>query len=430
MDNVSITENNNLRISETPNAHVQGDPNVFINSNIVKITDDISISVGSTETLPPDSNAYVVNAGDNKNVILDFGLVRGQNGIDGVDGIDGTDGTDGFSPIATVTQTEDGASISITDATQTTTANITNGTDGTDGFSPIATVTRNSDSATIEITDENGTTSATVYDGISPTATVTPTPSGADITITSASGTTTASVTNGTDGTDGTDGFSPIATVTQTASGATISITDQQGTTTANITNGVDGTDGTDGTDGFSPIANVSQSGGTTTISITDQQGTTTASITVPTQFSDLTGTIDTNQISNGAVTPAKLSRGVLSLPYYSTSVVTVTTSAYSALTSGTITTYGGNLHVTGNIYGVKTGGGTVGLLVKIDNNTPVRVSMHNLQGNAPLTCDYLFTGISAGTHTISYAVAMQSGSSNSYVVNAYCEGGLTFVEL
>ncbi len=41
-------------------------------------------------------------------------------------------GADGFSPVATVTQTASGATVSITDSTGTTTANITNGQDGND----------------------------------------------------------------------------------------------------------------------------------------------------------------------------------------------------------------------------------------------------------------------------------------------------------
>ena len=247
MDNISIAENNNLHIPEMPNARVQGDPNVFINSNIVQIGDDVTIQIGATETLPPDSNSYVINTGDNKHVVLKFGLVRGQNGIDGIDGIDGLNGNDGFSPIATVTPTATGATISITDATQTTTANITNGTDGTDGFSPIANVTGTNYGALISITDKDGTTTAQIVDGFSPIATVTPTATGATISITDVNGTTTANIDNGVDGTDGTDGFSPIATVTPTATGATISITDSQGTTTANITNGINGTNGTNG---------------------------------------------------------------------------------------------------------------------------------------------------------------------------------------
>lgn len=45
----------------------------------------------------------------------------------------GQDGEDGFSPIATVTQTAEGATISITDKNGTTTATVTNGKDGEDG---------------------------------------------------------------------------------------------------------------------------------------------------------------------------------------------------------------------------------------------------------------------------------------------------------
>ena len=45
----------------------------------------------------------------------------------------GGGGADGFSPIATVTQTENGAVITITDKTGTTSATVTNGSDGKDG---------------------------------------------------------------------------------------------------------------------------------------------------------------------------------------------------------------------------------------------------------------------------------------------------------
>ena len=44
-----------------------------------------------------------------------------------------TPGADGFSPIAAVTQTEDGAAITITDKDGTTTAVVKNGKDGKDG---------------------------------------------------------------------------------------------------------------------------------------------------------------------------------------------------------------------------------------------------------------------------------------------------------
>jgi hypothetical protein len=50
---------------------------------------------------------------------------------------EGGGGADGFSPIATVTQTDSGAIITITDKNGTTTATITNGKDGADGYSPV-----------------------------------------------------------------------------------------------------------------------------------------------------------------------------------------------------------------------------------------------------------------------------------------------------
>ena len=76
--------------------------------------------------------------------------ITNQNVVSGVVNSDGTitfsnsDGTtftttgasvigaDGFSPTATVTQTASGATVSITDSTGTTTANISNGADGSD----------------------------------------------------------------------------------------------------------------------------------------------------------------------------------------------------------------------------------------------------------------------------------------------------------
>lgn len=56
-----------------------------------------------------------------------------QEIIDGGFAEDGKDGVDGISPIATVTQTDSGATIYITDKNGTTTASITNGKDGAQG---------------------------------------------------------------------------------------------------------------------------------------------------------------------------------------------------------------------------------------------------------------------------------------------------------
>lgn len=51
----------------------------------------------------------------------------GAPGKDGVNGTDGKDGADGFSPIATITETDTGAIITITDKNGTTTAAVKNG---------------------------------------------------------------------------------------------------------------------------------------------------------------------------------------------------------------------------------------------------------------------------------------------------------------
>ena len=51
----------------------------------------------------------------------------GTPGKDGTDGINGKDGADGYSPIATVAETDTGATITITDKNGTTTATVKNG---------------------------------------------------------------------------------------------------------------------------------------------------------------------------------------------------------------------------------------------------------------------------------------------------------------
>lgn len=92
-------------------------------------------------------------------------------------GTPGQDGEDGFSPVATVTQTSTGATISITDKSGTTTATITNGKDGqdgkpgadgsagADGVSPTITASKSGKVTTLTIKDASGTKTATINDG-------------------------------------------------------------------------------------------------------------------------------------------------------------------------------------------------------------------------------------------------------------------------
>ena len=60
--------------------------------------------------------------------------VQGEKGDAGEKGTDGKNGTDGFSPRASVTQTQNGATITITDKEGTTTTEIKNGVNGKDGI--------------------------------------------------------------------------------------------------------------------------------------------------------------------------------------------------------------------------------------------------------------------------------------------------------
>lgn len=128
-------------------------------------------------------------------------------------------GIDGVSPIATVTQTEDGAVISITDRDGTTTAEVHNGERGERG--PQGERGERGEQGVQGVPGERGATGATGATGPA--------------------------------GSDGADGFSPIATVTKSGNTATITITDKNGTTTASVTEPTKTSDLTnDGADGTS----------------------------------------------------------------------------------------------------------------------------------------------------------------------------------
>lgn len=87
---------------------------------------------------------------------------RGLQGLKGDTGAKGETGDTGFSPIAKVESTSDGAKVTITDKSGTTTANIVN---GVDGFTPSANVSKSGKTTTITVTDAEGTTTAEVLDG-------------------------------------------------------------------------------------------------------------------------------------------------------------------------------------------------------------------------------------------------------------------------
>ena len=162
-------------------------------------------------------------------------------------GKDGKDGKDGISSAVTVTETETGATISVTDATGTTTAELHNGEKGDTGSRGAA------GKSAYEVALQNGFTGTEADwltslkgqkgDAGEPGATGAKGDPGekGDAGTPGKDGVNGKDGTNGVDGKDGADGYSPTATVTETDAGAVISITDKNGTTTATIKNGTSG---------------------------------------------------------------------------------------------------------------------------------------------------------------------------------------------
>lgn len=96
-------------------------------------------------------------------------ILDGVDGINGQDGVNGHDGRDGINGITPTIGNNGNWYLGETDTGKPSRGiqgeNGQDGQDGQDGFSPIATVTETSDGATISITDKNGTTTAKIYNG-------------------------------------------------------------------------------------------------------------------------------------------------------------------------------------------------------------------------------------------------------------------------
>lgn len=92
----------------------------------------VSVTIGTTSTLTPGSDATVTNSGTDTDPILNFGIPAGVAGQNGQDGADGADGADGISPEVTIASITGGHSVTITDADHPTgqTFNVMDGTNG------------------------------------------------------------------------------------------------------------------------------------------------------------------------------------------------------------------------------------------------------------------------------------------------------------
>lgn len=159
-----------------------------------------------TDYTPTDLTNYYTKTETYNKTEVDTAIANASTGGGGT----GTDGQDGFSPIATVTPTDTGATISITDVNGTTTASITNGTNGIDGT--------NGADGLPGVKGDKGDKGDTGEQGI-----------------------------NGTNGTDGSDGFSPIVTSSKTGKVTTVNIQDATHTEVITINDGEDGSGGSGG---------------------------------------------------------------------------------------------------------------------------------------------------------------------------------------
>ena len=170
-------------------------------------------------------------------------------------------GIDGVSPIAVVEQTETGATITITDANGTTTADIQNGAKGDKG-----------DKGDRGEKGEKGDKGQKGDTG--PQGEQGPKGAKGDKGDVGEKGDTGARGPRGIQGETGPQGMQgPQGQKGDTGATGATGPQGPQGPT------GPAGADGDDGEDGFSPIANVVKVGDTATITITDKSGTTTAQI-------------------------------------------------------------------------------------------------------------------------------------------------------
>lgn len=237
-------------------------------------------------------NKVTVSQPNSHVVVKNAGGLRGLTGETGPQGPQGVPGEAATVTAGTTTTLPAGSDATVQNVGSTSAAifnfGIPKGDKGDTGETGTAATISVGTTTTLEpgedaIVTNSGTSSAAVFDfGI---------PKGAK-------GDTGS---QGPAGQDGADGFSPTATVTKTGDTATITITDKDGTTTAQIS------------DGSTPTVNdgtltIQKNGTTVQTFSADQASNVTANITVPTQFSELSGTVSSSQIEDEAITTGSVS--------------------------------------------------------------------------------------------------------------------------
>ena len=215
----------------------------------------------------------------------------------------------------------------------------------------------------------------------------------------------------GVDGKDGVDGFSPIATVNKAGDTATITITDKDGTTTASISDGTTPTvnDGT---------LTIQKNGTTVQTFSADQASNVTANITVPTQFSELSGTVSSSQIEDEAITTGSVSGT-------GTNITLAGTMEGGAIESVELdgdteqTTYSGkNLFQHGSSFSINDTQRYRAVSISgIKNNTSYEVQFDSVTTNSAR--DSFLLAFSAGTTQKYYAHPTKSGKFDTFTTGS-----------
>lgn len=159
-------------MAETIHLTVQTQPPVGLTTEQARVIRAVS-PTATVERITGGAEVTVTDYEGTTTAVIYDGA-KGDPGQPGQPGAPGQPGQDGVSPTASVTQTATGATVTVTDASGTTTANLTNGQDGApgqpgqdgaDGVSPTVTITEITGGHRITITDATGSHSADVMDG-------------------------------------------------------------------------------------------------------------------------------------------------------------------------------------------------------------------------------------------------------------------------
>lgn len=296
-------------------------------------------------------------------------------------------GVDGISPIAYVEQTTTGATITVTDASGTTTANISNGERGEQGERGPR--------------GETGATGAAGTNGRAATVSVG--------SVTTGNPGTNASVTNSGSTSDAILNF----VIPRGSTGATGPKGDTgergpqglQGVQGERGPTGATGPAGQNGQDGYSPTATVTKSGDTATITITDKNGTTTAQVK---DGSDATVTVD-SALSSTSTNPVqnKVINSALNSKANSSDIPTKTSDLQNDsgyITDAGVTSFNGSTGAVTYTAPVTSVNGSTGAVTV---NVPTRTS--DLQNDSGYITDAGVTSFNGSTGAITYTAPVTS---------------------